>query len=148
MGYYMAQIGCEFFMKKEDKLAALKAIQALDPSAGRGGKYEPDVGRVEAWFSWVNTDKYKNATTLEEAVIAWRWQLCGPEDGDVTEMFFDGEKLGDDEHLLRAIAPFVKDGSWIEIEGEDERWRWCFAGGELHTITPIVIWPRVGQEGE
>ena len=37
MGYYMAQIGCEFFMKKEDKLAALKAIQALDPSAGRGG---------------------------------------------------------------------------------------------------------------
>ena len=148
MGYHMYQCNCDFFMKKEDKATALKAIQALDPDSGRGGRFEPETGKTESWFSWINTDEYKNATTLEEAVIAWRWELQGAVGGDVTSIYFDGEKLGDDEHLLRAIAPFVRDGSWIEIEGEDERWRWCFHGGELHTITPTVIWPEVGQEGE
>ena len=147
MGYYMSQNDCDFFMKKEDKAAALKAIQALDPDNGRGGSYEPG-GKTESWFSWICTDEYKNATTLEEAVVAWRWELQGAVGGDVTAICFDCEKLGDDEHLFRAIAPFVREGSWIEIEGEDGRWRWCFHGGELHTITPIVIWPEVGQEGE
>ena len=147
MGYYMSQNDCDFFMKKEDKAAALKAIQALDPSKGHGGRCEPG-GKRQSWFSWIDTDEYKNATTLEEAVVAWRWELQGAVGGDVTAICFDCEKLGDDEHLFRAIAPFVRDGSWIEIEGEDERWRWCFHGGELHTITPTVIWPEVGQEGE
>jgi len=148
MGYHMCQWDCDFFIAEKDKGAALKAIQALDSDNGRGGRFEPEVGKVRNWFSWVDTDEYKNATTLEEAVIAWRWELQGAVGGDVTAICFDGEKLGDDEHFLRAIAPFVRDGSWIEIEGEDGRWRWCFAGGELHTITPTVIWPEVGQEGK
>ena len=148
MGYHMSQYNCDFFMKKEDKAAALKAIQALDPGDGHGGRFEPETGKTESWFSWIDTDEYKNATTLEEAVVAWRWELQGAVGEDVTGICFDGEKLGDDEHFLRAIAPFVREGSWIEIEGEDERWRWCFGVNELYTITPTVIWPEVGQEGE
>lgn len=142
MGYRIAMVDCDFFIRKEDKVAALGAIKALDPFNGRGGAFDVDTGKVESWFSWVCTDEYKNATTLQEAAEAWRWELQGAVGGDVTAICFDGEKLGDDEHFLMAIAPFVRDGSWIEIEGEDEHWRWCFAGGVLHTVTPTITWPE------
>ena len=142
MGYYMSMIDCSFFIAKKDKGAALKAIQELRPDNGGGGRFDPEHGKLESWFSWVCTDEYKSAKTLEDAVKAWRWRVEVDDDEDVVGICFEGEKLGDDKHFLEAIAPFVRDGSWIEIDGEDdERWRWCFVGGEVRTTTPTITWP-------
>ena len=45
---------------------------------------------------------------------------------------FYGEKLGDDEIFLSALAPYVEDGSYLEFEGEDGySWRWSFKNGKL-----------------
>ena len=46
-----------------------------------------------------------------------------------SEIYFDGEKLGDDAILFEAIAPYVKKGSFIEMNGEDGCiWQWQFNG--------------------
>ena len=146
MGYYVTMVDCDFFIAEKDKGAALKAIQGLDPFNGSGGgRFEPETGKVESWFSWICTNEYKSAETLEAALKAWRWPVASEPTpspgGDIDRLEFEGDELGDAEHLFRAIAPFVRDGSWIEIEGEEERWRWCFVGGEVHTTTPTITWP-------
>lgn len=69
------------------------------------------------------------AETLEEVLKAWRWDADTNEAGDIVDLQFQSEKLGDDKVLLNAIAPFVKEGSYIKMHGEDNStWRWHFDG--------------------
>jgi hypothetical protein len=54
---------------------------------------------------------------------------------------FEGEKIGQEDLLFEAIAPWVRDGSYIEMSGEDDAmWRWFFHAGECHEVTPTIIW--------
>ena len=56
---------------------------------------------------------------------------------------FLGEKLGDDEVLFEAIAPFMNDG-FIEMQGEDgHHWRWVFKDGKLHDVPGRVVFDDV-----
>ncbi len=63
-------------------------------------------------------------------------------DGNITELKFKGEKLGDDLEMFRSIAPYVQDGSYIWMMGEDgSQWRWVFQSGVCKEITAKVEWP-------
>jgi len=131
MGYYMRIEDIEFLIKKKNKKKALEAIWGMNPDTGRGGRWDPGAGKTKSWFSWVDTEEFMSAETLEAALEAWRWSAL-PKDGDIADLEFLGEKLGDDEALFRAIAPHVEDGSYIVMRGEDnELWRWLFKGGEF-----------------
>lgn len=135
----------KFLIKKKNKEKALEAIKALSSDNGSGGRWEPGAGKTESWFSWVDTEEFMSAETLEEAVVAWRWELQGAVGGDVTAICFDGEKLGDDEIMFRAIAPHVEDGSYIVMRGEDnEVWRWLFRGGKCLEQGAVITyeWPE------
>ena len=116
----MSQNECSFRMDAKDFDKALKAIQALhgaESIADSGGRH----------FSWVG-DKFHEINDFEEMMQEWRWRLeldtvgaCGIQ--------FEGEKIGDDQALFDAIAPWVKKGSYIEMHGEDGAiWRWTFDG--------------------
>jgi|TARA_R100001530_G_C4306303_1_gene151765 hypothetical protein len=132
MGYYMSQVDQRFRIDKENKEAALDAIKAL---------------KAESRYDWVDEEEYTTAEELEGGLLAWRWRADLDKDGNVVGIQFDGEKLGDDEVLMRAIAPFVKHGSFIEMVGEDQDWwRWSFRNGKAYAAEPTVIWP--GQEDE
>lgn len=126
MGYYINQRFQKFRIPVEKQDACLEAIKAIgggSPNVGNGGGY-----------SWVS--EYANATSLTEAMNAWRWAIYPDphQGGDVTEIEFHGEKLGDDEVLWAAIAPFVDAGSYIEMSGEEgEVWRWVFNGTGFET---------------
>ena len=62
-------------------------------------------------------------------------------DGNITELKFKGEKLGDDLEMFRSIAPYVQDGSYIWMMGEDgSQWRWVFQSGVCKEITAKVEW--------
>ena len=51
-------------------------------------------------------------------------------DGNITELEFIGEKLGNDFEMFQSIAPYVQDGSYIWMIGEDgSQWRWVFQSG-------------------
>lgn len=136
MGYCMRCVDSNFLIKKENKSAALKAIQDL-----RGKETCGDH------FSWID-DNFYEIKTLEEMLHEWRWldrerndmhlsirignsQPIQPqtEKQDIFKLEFIGEKLGDDFLLFKTIAPWVEAGSYIEMLGEDGAlWRWIFDG--------------------
>lgn len=122
MGYCVDQVSCtNFKIEAKNFHKALKAIKAL-----HGKETIKDSGGSH--FSWVDHDFHK-ARSLPEALDMWRWRLRVDDDGDGVELYFEGEKLGDDEILLNAIAPFVEAGAEIAMAGEDgARWKWVFNG--------------------
>ena len=144
MGYCMSLMEEAFRIPANRKAEALAAIKALanDTQAMDGGEYSKGE-KVRAWYSWVNTDEFANAPTLKKAMLAWRWEIIQVSDdsGDVIGISFNGEKLGQDHILFRAIAPFVEDGSYIQMQGEDGSiWRWVFRDGKLKEIEANIAW--------
>ena len=132
MGYCMNQRDSDVRIKAENVAAALAAILRM---------YEPDESGGYQTYSWIDRSSVQNSTTLREALRAWRWQAYERENGDIYDFVFDGEKLGNDMELFRAIAPFVEHGSYIEMVGEDDsRWRWVFWRGGLREEYPEIIW--------
>lgn len=85
---------------------------------------------------------FAQASTVAEILEAWRWEAqCDPTTGDLTHLLFFGEKLGDEETLFQALAPFVDRGSFIEMHGEDgELWRWVFDGQHMREQFPQMTW--------
>jgi hypothetical protein len=144
----------EFLIRGKNKAGALAAIKGLDPNGTdsssarlQGGRWDGEKqAKVERWFSWVDTKEYQDAETLEDALRAWRWpsdpQGVEPTE-DVDHIAFDGEKIGNEEVLFDAIAPFVESGSFIEMHGEDGcQWRWLFRNGKCYEIYPELTWPE------
>ena len=150
MGYHMQVEGIEFLIREKNKKKALEAIKSLNSDNGSGGRWEPESGKTKSWFSWVDTEEFMSAETLEAALEAWRWpvyfegELCDVVT-DITDLTFEGEKLGDDVYLFRAIAPYVESGSYIRMRGEDnEVWRWRFRDGTCLEQGAIITfeWPE------
>lgn len=143
MGYCMDQRDNKFFIKadkKADALAAIKKLAETVQENGGGGVLERGGG-WKRHYSWVNTKDFVEAETLADALNEWRWEIEENNDGDVNGIQFVGEKLGDDNFLFDAIAPFVQKGSFIEMQGEDgTMWRWSFTGKTCKEQDPTIIW--------
>jgi hypothetical protein len=119
---------------------ALKAIHHLATQTNKGSGSSSGPKGVTHTFAWVDTEEFSNAKTIEEVFSTWRWDLELGKSG-VEGISFNGEKLGDDKILFDAIAPFVKPGSYLEIEGEDGLlWRWTFDGRNCTEIEACVNW--------
>ena len=127
MGYGMRQRDSRFRMAAEKLPAALAAVQAL--------------GKDHRNFQWVDP-YFVQASTVAEMLKAWRWEgEFDPITGDLTDIHFIGEKLGDEEILFQALAPFVDKGSFIEMEGEDgDLWRWTFDGQQMIEQVARITW--------
>lgn len=129
----MTQYDSDFKILAANKPAALDAIQRL---AGR----ETITDSTGRHFSWVSTDDFLRADTLEEALKAWRWGTETDDDGNTIGISFQGQKLGDDALLFEAIAPYVEDGSYIDMQGEDGSiWRWIFENGKVEDLSGTTI---------
>lgn len=127
MGYYMSQNDCRFFVPASNVQSMIEAIHNLDNGSD---------------YSWVNMSFLSKSNDIVEIFQCWRWRIELDQDtGDIVDIFFDGEKMGDDEVLLKAIAPFVKANSFIEMNGEDNAmWRWHFDGEKLIEKFPTITW--------
>jgi hypothetical protein len=141
VGYYSQLTQQKFRIKKENKDKALKAIYALAKDAPKmgGGSWGPRG--TTRHFSWVVTNDFALAKTLEVALRAWRWDAeVDDATGDIHSLEFTGEKLGDDSALWDAVAPFVEHGSYLQMAGEDGmEWRWVFNNGKMKEVHPV--WP-------
>jgi hypothetical protein len=132
MGTSLEYVGSDFRIPKARHAEALEAIKAL---AGQ----ETIADGSGAHFSWILTQSFVDARTLEEALQAWRWDPSLDEDGDIDGLLdFQGEKWGDDDVLWAALAPFVDDGGFIEVIVEFEAMRWVFRGGKVQHV-----WGRI-----
>jgi len=117
MGYCIGQIETFFSIWAANVPKALAAIRALP-----AGKY-----------AWVD-DNFRSISSFESMMDEWRWEVEFDKDQNVVGIEFTGEKMGDDELLFAAIAPFVNPYCFIVMEDQDDHrvWRWVFANGMLY----------------
>lgn len=132
MGYYINLEDSKFHVKKENVRPLMGALYRWMAS---GGKY----GR-----SWINSkviqDKYEK-NDIGGMFNECRWPIRVDADGNIVEIRFEGEKLGDDESMFSAISEFIEDKSYIQILGEEgEAWRWYFIGGKLYEDHVNRVW--------
>ena len=61
--------------------------------------------------------------------------------GNITGIKFKGMMLGNEDKVFPKAAPYVKDGSFLEMTGEgNERWRWCFSNSKCTTQKARLIY--------
>lgn len=125
MGYCIEQIRCtNFLLKKENISKALEGIRAL-----KGQKLE-----------WIDSNFWESKT-LQEVLYNCRWSSEEHNKSkDIISLYFEGQKLGSDFIILKAIAPFVEYGE-IEMQGEDgSRWLWKFSNGSVEELTARITY--------
>ena len=128
MGYCMVQTDCKFKIPAEHLENSIAAVMMATPA------YPIDKVKLDESLSLVA----KLNRIIEEG---WCFSVIG--DGhNVIKVCFDGEKLHTETSTwMEAIAPFVENGSYIEMCGEDgDQWRWVFNNGTMKEIRPKTIW--------
>lgn len=61
-------------------------------------------------------------------------------DGNIIGVSFIGHKLSDEFTALQKAAPYVRNGSYIEMHGEDgDHWKWIFQNG-VCISTPLRMY--------
>tara|TARA_R100001129_G_scaffold177621_1_gene152635 strand:- start:64 stop:468 length:405 start_codon:yes stop_codon:yes gene_type:complete len=123
MGYCIFQRDGKFKIASADKAGALSALKKLSKGD----------------YAWVDHLGLEQADTLEQAIRAWRWHATTDEQGNIDDLYFNGEKYGDEEVLLKVLALYAESGSWVEMQGEDgERWMWKFERRQLVTYNAKI----------
>jgi hypothetical protein len=113
------------YISVDDQDAALQAMRDLD---GRATVHDA----VGPHFAYVDPRRLARATTFAGAMYAWRWLPSVDGEGNIVSLEFTGEKEGDEDILFEAIAPWVRDGSFVVAACEDGRvWRWLFQSGRV-----------------
>ena len=114
MGISIHMNDSNFYLAAAGKAAAFDACRHLDGH-------------------WVHPGDTKGCTCLREVLEVWGYDVKEDADGNFTGIEFNGEKLGDEAKVWSAIAPWVKDGSFIEMGG-DYSFRWVFKKGKCKEV--------------
>ena len=131
MGYCIELIDSSFKMKKENFDNAFRDLKSLFVVENMT-VCDTVNGKEYYHFRWVDNEEVIESINMYELMESIRFPVEFNGNGDICDIDFYGEKLGDDEIFLSALAPYVEDGSYIEFEGEDGySWRWCFKNGKL-----------------
>lgn len=121
MSYTMEQMETQFFMDSATLEPARKAILA-----------------AMSGFDWF---KRRNALTLEAAAAQCGWSLEFDSDDNVIGIEHLRAYEVQEDRLFNALAPFVRPGSFIQMNGEDgEQWRWVFDGSTCTEKSPTINW--------
>lgn len=132
MGYCMNLQKKNFKIKKENAENVVNALR--DFAKGFKNQYGNRI-------MWVDKETLINSESIEESFDEIRYPLVIDSNGDYMINYFSGEKLGDDTEIFNAIAPYVEEGSYIEMLGEDGTiWRWIFKNGKCEEKYPEIKW--------
>ena len=131
MGYCVEMKECKFFIKKENIEKAFNTLRDYAKT-----KIENKEG-----LSWIDLHSVAYSETLTEALESCDFDILYNDNGDVYDVDYISEKLGDHDVILNVIAPYIEDGSYLQMYGEDgDIWRWCIKDNECYWKTPKIIW--------
>lgn len=145
MGYYVRIIDAEFLIPTKNFGKAYKAMCELNAydDLKRGGSYGGE-GKREAWFSWMDANYPETCADAEAILRQIGFEVGVIDDGLVIYGF--ESKQGQEDLFLEACAPYVKTGSFIVWQGEEDEdlSRWLFDGKTMTTqyATITVSWPE------
>jgi len=117
MGYDINVQEVNFTIKEKNKEDALNALKEYCKDKTHGDWYYPE--------------EILQAKTLEEALEEMRWEptVSG---GDITNLVFTGERLGEEEFIFQVLGPFVEIECYIKILGEcGYNWMYYFDGNRM-----------------
>ena len=153
MGYYVRTTDCDFYIAKSKKNPAYEALCALNQhddlkvGGSFGGELSGDSPRPEGlsyhparWFSWMSPDYPSKCKDLRQILEELGFEVEEDDAGNITYLRYDS-KTGQEVLFLSALAPFVRDGSTIDWQGEEgEHFRHEFSGGRLMHRAGRVVW--------
>jgi len=119
MGYYVSYV-IDTTVVEGNEAEALATINALHTP-----KIMKLLGGGSHGYSWVRNPPEGEFKTLEEAFAAWRFEFF-PENNSFN---FVGEKLGDEEVLFNALAPYLTIGDIYGRGGDGAEWGYRFTPG-------------------
>ena len=135
MGYYVHIDDSDWVIEENAQaLATIREMPKKYHGIKRGGS-----SNGERWFSWMNDQDIENAESVESVFNA-----LGFETEKVDNSFrltgYDS-KTGQEDLFLAVMAPFTKDGSYIEWCGEDNAlWRYEVSDGRMYTFDSEIKW--------
>lgn len=131
MGYCVEMKECKFFIKKENIEKAFNTLR----------DYAKTKIEKKERLSWIDLHSVAYSETLTEALESCDFDILYNDNGDVYDVDYISEKLGDHDVILNVIAPYIEDGSYLEMYGEDgDIWRWCIKDNKCYWKTPKIIW--------
>ena len=155
MGYYVDTAEREITIKKDQFDNCYKAMCKLNDNDDikRGGGWNTsgvtsDNPRPKElnyhpakWFSWMPANYPETCKNMEDILYEIGFEgIAYDEEGNLTDLCYSN-KIGSEEHFFQAIAPFVKEGSYITWSGEDNSmWQWYFNGKEMVTKSAHITW--------
>lgn len=136
MGIYVDHRNADITIPAEQIDKTLEAINTL----GREQRIYPS-----SQFEIEN----KQWDSLEDALADWGWKSTFNEDGDLTDVAYTlaQKETPHTEELWNAVAQFVTNGSFIEVEDMEGPYRYVFGETEAKVIAPEVIWDDPFDEG-
>lgn len=159
MGYYVSIDECNIFIAKSDLQKAYQACVDLNQKdnlkSGGGGDYKlPNGAKVTIksrrpkgmtyhpckWFSWMEADYPNKLKNLIEILESLGFEVQEDNDGNIVYLNYDN-KIGDEVHFFKVIAPYVKNNSHISWVGEDHTmWRWLFKSKKMIVQQANIVW--------
>ena len=137
MFYRITQKDSSFFISNENNTNVLKTIHSL---ILKTENMSVNFGENHRGFPWVIMS-YVKSNDLKYVFNCWRWNIKQDENQNIIDIKFCGQNLGDDFFLFKSLAPFVKSGSFLEFESENnKKWRWIFEDNICKEVTPELIW--------
>lgn len=153
MGYYITIIDADWIVPADKVDAAYEAVVNLnkrhDLKSG-GSSYKTPVpegstsvsDRPDKWFSWMEWNYDEIYEDIGEVFyeLGFTGAYLNPDDGFHLGESYDS-KIGNEEHFLRAIAPFSAEGSFVDFQGEDDAlFRYIVRDGELVEQVGSISW--------
>lgn len=132
MGYYITWWRSDIYIPAKDADAVHQALVDLANDVHRNSESAAKREDIDPrLYPWVDTGAVRLSKTLEEALSHWGWEIDSDKDGSLIDFYFTkSQKSGGELVLFSTIAPWVKDGSYIMVFGEDDEiWRWYFKDG-------------------
>lgn len=146
MGYFVETIAANFIIKKEnleDAYKALCQLNAKDDLKGGGiwGSNLPVFIKPQSsvsvstnpdrWFFRLDWNYDETCKSVKEILESLDFYTSITREGDLSIDAFYNDR-GDEKHFLKAVAPFVEDGSFIEWMDEDGNiWKNVFNNGKM-----------------
>jgi hypothetical protein len=125
MGYCKVQVNSNFYINSDKVSDVIQAIKNI-----------PKNGFKLTNGSYAYVAEFQHLEDVIELFSAWRYDIVmSIVTGNIISIEFSGGKIGNCDVLFKAIAPFVREGSFIDWVGEDGAiWSDVFENGEHKQI--------------